>query len=343
MQVWRYQFWIAGCIVVGCLAREPVLGQIVPDRSLPVNSAVSRNGRTLVINGGATAGGNLFHSFERFSVPTGTTAFFKNAVNIQNIITRVTGGAACNIDGGIKANGTANLFLLNPRGIIFGPNARLNIGGSFVASTAQGFRESRRESVECRQSCSQTPADSERAGHRLSGDPETGAVEYSNRPAGLAVPVGRTLALVGGDITLEGGILRAPQGRIELDSAAGAGEISLNPTGIGFALGVEGVPSLGNINLSKSALIDTSGSGGGEIQLQGGRIAKAGGSAVLSVTLGSKARGEIKVSANDCVELTGISADGGNSCGLCSETAGNLCAFWGVVAENPRSVSRQRC
>jgi large exoprotein involved in heme utilization and adhesion len=108
MQGRRYKLWVVGCEVLGCLGscsvlaeqEMPALAKIVPDSSMPVNSAVSGDGRNLVINGGATAGGNLFQSFERFSVPTGTTAFFNNAVTIQNIITRVTGGAACNIDGG---------------------------------------------------------------------------------------------------------------------------------------------------------------------------------------------------------------------------------------------------
>jgi filamentous hemagglutinin family protein len=128
-------------IVTSILAETSVQAQLIPDNTLSdENSTVIPENMRDVIQGGARRGSNLFHSFEQFNVGNNQQVYFANPSGIANILTRVTGNNASNISGTLGVNGAANLFLINPNGIIFGANARLDISGSFVATTSDGIR-----------------------------------------------------------------------------------------------------------------------------------------------------------------------------------------------------------
>ncbi len=119
--------------------QAPALAQITiaPDGT---TTGVNQTGNTFTITGGTQAGSNLFHSFQQFGLNAGQIANFLSNPAIANILGRVTGGDASIINGQIRVTGsTANLYLMNPAGIVFGANASLNVPGSFTATTANGI------------------------------------------------------------------------------------------------------------------------------------------------------------------------------------------------------------
>ncbi|NET83680.1 MAG: filamentous hemagglutinin N-terminal domain-containing protein, partial [Moorea sp. SIO1F2] len=131
--------------VVIAFSGNYALAQITPDQTLGNESSVVTPNLTIrgepgdLIEGGAARGSNLFHSFQDFNVGQLQRVYFANPAGIENILSRVTGSNISNILGTLGVDGGANLFLLNPNGIVFGQNARLDIAGSFFASTANSL------------------------------------------------------------------------------------------------------------------------------------------------------------------------------------------------------------
>lgn len=306
--------------------------QIVPDATLPRNSVVTTFDRTAIVEGGTTAGGNLFHSFREFSIPTGSEAFFNNALDVQNIITRVTGGQVSSIDGTIRSNGSANLFFINPSGIIFGPNAKLNIGGSFIGSTANSLRF-----ADGSEFSATNPQDSplltvnvptglqfsshpgairvQNTGHDLSIVSSFFPLLIRGNETGLQLQPNRTLALVGGNIFFEGGILTAEA--IELGSVD-TGLVTLNPTTKGWSLDYSGIENFRDLSLSGRSFTDASNS----IRIQGRSLSIRDGSVVAIENSGTQPSGELIVTTSASVELNGSSSDGIIASSLLSNAVG---------------------
>jgi filamentous hemagglutinin family protein len=345
-----------------CASTIPFLGlfysnctnaQIVPDATLPINTITIPDSNIIRIEGGTTNGSNLFHSFQDFSLPTGSEAFFNNPLTIQNIFSRVTGSNISNIDGLIRTNDKANLFFINPNGIIFGQNARLNIGGSFIGSTANSIRFANGTEFSATNPnppsllTINVPIGLQFGAKNGSIVNQSKATSQGNLPplptplplnnqVGLAVAPGRTLALVGGDIQLNGGNLTASIGQIILGSVASPGLVRFVPTPLGLALNYDNITNFGNIQLLNGALLNTTGLGGGNVDIKGGNVSlnggriyaltlgningrgidinaqkfrAEGGAQIFTQTLGTGTGGAVNINATDSVELSGIGFD----------------------------------
>lgn len=257
---------------------KSVLAQIIPDSTLGPESSTLTPNITVKgipsdqINGGAIRGQNLFHSFQEFNVGEGRAVYFNQPASIENILMRVTGSNRSNILGTLGVLGNANLFLMNPQGIFLGPNSRLDVGGSFFATTANRFLWN--QGIEFSTVNPQAPpllavniplglGFRDRPGpiinqSRGNYDPQT--FTFTD---GLQVASGKTLALIGGNVQLQGGILSAPDGRVELGGLVAAGIVAIADNRLIFP---DGVPRA-DTTLSNNASVIVTGSGRGSIAI----------------------------------------------------------------------------
>ena len=212
-----------------------VQAQVTPDNT--VGTTVEQSGNVSEINNGTVEGGNLFHSFQDFSVPTGNEAHFNNADSVDKIFSRVTGGNISDLDGVIRANGGADLYLINPAGIIFGENARLDVGGSFLGSTADSLLFPDDVAFSASDTQAQ-PVLTINAPIGLGfrdnpGDITVRAGDSSNilevdNFRGLTVPRGNDITLFGGDINFDGSNILTIDGSVRLGSLNTAATVSLD-------------------------------------------------------------------------------------------------------------------
>lgn len=239
------------------------LAQIVEDetlgseRSRVTRDVQIRGDRADRIDGGARRGGNLFHSFREFNVNEGQRVYFANPNGVENILGRVTGADVSDILGTLGVDGNANLFLLNPNGIVFGPNARLDVAGSFVASTANRFIFA--DGSEFSANSQSTPLLTLSAPLGVQFGEQPGAIRSQ---ANLVGGAGRSLILAGGNIALDNSNLSVEGGRIELGAIAGPGTVGFETTGNLLSLKIPDAIERADVAVNNSRVNVTAGNGG---------------------------------------------------------------------------------
>jgi filamentous hemagglutinin family protein len=233
------KFWLTVLPLSTGILTTSVLAQITPTLD-STGTIVSPNGNQIDISGGKLSGDgtNLFHSFQQFNLSTEQTATFRSSPGIQNILGRVVGGDASVINGLIRVTGSpANLYLMNPAGILFGPNARLDVPGSFTATTATGIGFGN----------GWFNAFGSNDYSALVGNPQSFAFALSQPGAianlgNLTVNPGQSLTLLGGTV-LNAGTLSAPGGTITIASVAGGSLVRISQEGALLNLELKAVPT----------------------------------------------------------------------------------------------------
>jgi filamentous hemagglutinin family protein len=322
----------------------PTPAQITTDGSLGPPQNLPGPDYQIGADLGQQRGGNLFHSFQDFNLQSFESATFSGPNHIQNVISRVTGGNPSNIDGLFRSTiPNADVYFLNPYGIVFGENAQLDVQGSFHASTADYLRlgEGGRFDVRNPSNSILTVAPIESFGFL---DNPHGTIQVNGRGilntesetprALLQVPDGNSLSLIGGDIYLSQGLdelslnnypeeinpestratikdeqrysqLYAPSGTLNLASIQRAGEIALTRNGI-HSPNMQG----GTIQLEQEAFISTTGESGGNVFIRAGEFVMDN-SHINAQTLGSLDGGLIDIQANNITLDNGSPIFGG--------------------------------
>jgi filamentous hemagglutinin family protein len=327
---------ILGCVSFLCSPINPVLAQsvITPDNTLGAEASrviLNSNGTpNELIEGGAQRGQNLFHSFLELNVGAGRGAYFSIPnTSIQNVLTRVTGSnpseilgtLGTRILGGDLAAPNVNLYLINPNGILFGQNAKLDVGGAFVGSTANAIQFGELGFFSASNPTPPAPlltinpsalllnqiAKSDITSRSVGA---AGQNFIGENITGLRVPDGKSLLLLGGNVNIDGSGLRAYGGRVELAALAAPGSVGLNSAGNSLSFSVPGGVERGNVSLTNGAEINVRGAGAGDISITARDVNITGGSFVRSGIdkgLGTPESqgGNIQVNATGTITLSG--------------------------------------
>ena len=281
----RREFWqrgVVSCLVWGAIAllesTASAQSQITPDNTLGAESSVvlplSQGLPIEIISGGAERGENLFHSFDAFNIAESWEAYFAPSDGIETILSRVTGKSRSDLLGTLGVLGDADLFLINPNGIVFGENARLDIAGSFLASTASSVLFD--NSFEFSATDPQVPpllTISTPLGLQTGEDPGRIVNQSVAEGIGLTVPSEQTLSLIGGEIDLQNGLISSIDSPIVLGSVGADSRITFSSADVGSSISYEEVEAFRNISLTQAAEVLALDSG--SVQLQGREVTLA--------------------------------------------------------------------
>jgi filamentous hemagglutinin family protein len=318
----------SSCIILLSINSLSTNAEVTLDGTLGRGGALKGPNYLIGADLGRHKGGNLFHSFQYFNLNRFESATFSGPNSVSNIISRGTGGNPSNIDGLIRSTiPNADMYFLNPYGIMFGENARLDVQGGFHASTADYLRLGNGGRFDARYPNESllTIASIESFGFlnsqvapiSIQGHGEV-SQDWENKSTGLSVREGKTLSLIGGEISIKNGTffrtvtvdddgtediemtylnsLHAPGGRTNLVAVASSGEIK---QGKDF-IDVSSFTQLANISITEQSLLEISGEGAGHLFIRGQDIIFQD-SQIIAKSFGDRDNGIINLHSNGSI------------------------------------------
>ena len=331
--VMAFVFWVAA---------QAATGQVVLDGTVGPSGPLSGPVFSITDDLGTQEGPNLLHSFSQFDLGIGEVANFTGPASVENIISRVTGGNVSNIDGLVRSTiPGANFLLINPDGVVFGPNAQVDVSGAFVVTTSQVLKL-----ADGRQVHALDPESTV-----LTTAPPSAFGFLTNTPAAittngtsLTFTNRQTVSIIGGDVQIVGGRIGRPviciapacqpPSRVNVISVASAGEVVVDAPDPASPVDVASFTAMGDVNVSAGVEIDLASAQSGATVVRARDLTLD--SSNLSSETGVEDGGDIDIALDGTLELNGGAKISTTTLGL--GDAGNV----RIEAETVRVLDRSQ-
>jgi filamentous hemagglutinin family protein len=299
---------------------------------------------------GKRVGPNLFHSFQQLDLSAGEVAEFSGPASVSRVFARVTGGAPSSIDGTLRSTiPAADFYLMNPAGVVFGPNAALDVKGSFAVTTADYIKLADGGRVDARVPTDSVLTSAPPAAFGFLGPQKPAAIQVIGgkptsdedfntvyQPSLTPLP-GQSLTVIGGDIFVSQGAVQTRGAPALLVSVGSAGEVALAGTELASPSAVAAFEHLGTVSIANGGLV---GSDGGNVTVAAADVSVAGGDYGMSSGL-TAGLGELRVSARTALAVTEggyVGSDFGGNVGLIHVAAGDV----RLTGTEPRGLASSR-
>jgi len=225
---------------------------------------------------GQLVGASLFQSLRDIDVPAGDAARFavsEPGVSVDYVFARITSGQETQFGGDLRSDLAADIYLLNPYGLMFGAGSQIDVKGTFYVSTADEVRFDDGSTFETRADGS-VPAIAVGApasfGFLLDDAPPARILFDSDRgllPHDPTEPeqIGRSLTAVAGRIEIEDE--ESPGASAAIESYGGQIKLVAAPAGSEVSVDVENVDvstlasDAAVVRMARNSSVTVSGSG----------------------------------------------------------------------------------